>query len=58
MIKLKDLIGKDAYGTLERFKISLKHLQRFILWKYNVSDISINKIDYAFVTEFEFLFET
>ena len=53
--KIKDLIGNGyAYGTLERFKISLKHLQEFILWKYNVSDISINKIDYAFVTEFEF----
>lgn len=53
--KIKDLIGNGyAYGTLERFKISLKHLQEFILWKYNVNDISINKIDYAFVTEFEF----
>jgi len=53
--KIKELIGNGyAYGTLERFKISLKHLQEFILWKYNVSDISINKIDYAFVTEFEF----
>ncbi|MCA0349847.1 MAG: site-specific integrase [Flavobacterium sp.] len=53
--KIKDLIGNGyAYGTLERFKISLKHLQEFILWKYNVSDININKIDYAFVTEFEF----
>lgn len=53
--KIEDLIGNGyAYGTLERFKISLKHLQEFILWKYNVSDISIAKIDYAFVTEFEF----
>jgi site-specific recombinase XerD len=53
--KIKDLIGNGyAYGTLERFKISLKHLQEFIFWKHNVSDMSINKIDYAFVTEFEF----
>ena len=53
--KIEDLIGNGyAYGTLERFKISLKHLQEFISWKYNVSDIGINKIDYAFVTEFEF----
>ena len=53
--KIEDLIGNGyAYGTLERFKISLKHLQEFILWKYNVSDISITKIDYAFITEFEF----
>lgn len=53
--KIEELIGNGyAYGTLERFKISLKHLQEFIQWKYNVSDISITKIDYAFVTEFEF----
>jgi site-specific recombinase XerD len=53
--KIEDLIGNGyAYGTLERFKISLKHLQEFIQWKYNVSDISISKIDFAFVTEFEF----
>jgi site-specific recombinase XerD len=53
--KIEELIGNGyAYGTLERFKISMKHLQEYILWKYNVSDISITKIDYAFVTEFEF----
>ena len=53
--KIEDLIGNGyAYGTLERLKISLKHLQEFIQWKYNLSDISINKIDYAFVSEFEF----
>ena len=53
--RIKDLIGNGyAYGTLERFKISLKHLQEFIKWKYNVNDINIKKIDYAFVTEFEF----
>ncbi len=53
--KIEDLIGNGyAYGTLERFKISLKHLKEFIQWKYNVSDISINKIDFAFITEFEF----
>lgn len=53
--KIQELIGNGyAYGTLERFKISLKHLQEFIQWKYNVSDIALNKIDFAFVTEFEF----
>ena len=53
--KIEELIGNGyAYGTLERFKISLKHLQEFIQWKYNLLDISITKIDYAFVTEFEF----
>jgi site-specific recombinase XerD len=53
--KIKELIGNGyAYGTLERFKISLKHTQEFIMWKYQISDISIEKIDHAFVTEFDF----
>jgi site-specific recombinase XerD len=53
--KIEELIGNGyAYGTLERFKISLKHIQEFLFWKFNISDISINKIDYAFITEFEF----
>jgi hypothetical protein len=53
--KIEDLIGNGyAYGTLERFKISLKHLQEFLSWKFNAVDISISKIDFAFVTEFEF----
>lgn len=53
--KTEDLIGNGcAYGTLERFKISLKQLQEFILYKYNNVEISINKIDYAFIIEFEF----
>ncbi len=43
--KIKDLIGNGyAYGTLERFKISLKHLQEFILWKFNVSELALIKL--------------
>lgn len=53
--KIEELIGNGyAYGTLERFKISLKHTQEFIMWKYQMPDIRIDRIDYAFVTEFEF----
>ena len=38
--KIKDLIGNGyAYGTLERFKISLKHLQELILFKCSVSKV-------------------
>jgi hypothetical protein len=57
--KIEELIGNgNAYSTLEHLKISLKHLQKFILWKYNIADISINKIDYAFITEFEFYLQS
>ncbi|WP_310560424.1 site-specific integrase [Flavobacterium sp.] len=53
--KIKELVGKEyAPGTLERYKTSLSHTKEFLQWKYKVSDIEINKIDYAFVTDYEF----
>ncbi|WP_395065822.1 site-specific integrase [Flavobacterium sp.] len=53
--KIKELVGKEyAPGTLERYKTSLRHTIEFLQWKYKVSDIEINKIDYAFITDYEF----
>lgn len=53
--KIKELIGKEyAPGTLERYTTSLKHTIEFMQWKYNISDIDITKIDYAFITDYEF----
>lgn len=53
--KVEALLNDEfATGTLERYKTSLKHTVDFLLWKYNVSDIDIKKIDHAFVTEYEF----
>ena len=53
--RIKELVGKEyAPGTLERYKTSLSHTIEFLEWKYSISDIEINKIDYAFVTDYEF----
>ncbi|MFV8334289.1 site-specific integrase [Flavobacterium sp. GSP14] len=53
--KIEELLGLEyAPGTLERYKTSLKHTKDFLHWKYNLSDINIEKIDYAFITEYEF----
>jgi site-specific recombinase XerD len=53
--KIKELVGKEyAPGTLERYKTSLKHTKDFLQWKYNISDINIEKIDHAFIMEYEF----
>ena len=53
--KIKELVGKEyAQGTLERYTTSLKHTIEFMRWKYNISDIDITKIDYAFITDYEF----
>lgn len=53
--KVAKLVGKDfADGTLERYITSLEHTRRFIQWKYKVNDLDVNKLDYAFITEYEF----
>lgn len=57
--RMEKLIGKEfAQGTLERYKICLKHTKEFLKWKYNISDIDIKKIDYAFLNDFEFFLRT
>ncbi|MDI1317453.1 site-specific integrase [Flavobacterium sp.] len=53
--KIKELVGQEyAAGTLERYETSLKHTKDFISWKYNITDINIEKIDHSFITEYEF----
>lgn len=53
--RIESLLGNGyAPGTLERFKISLKHLEEFLMWKYAINDIPIDKIDFALITDFEF----
>lgn len=53
--KIKELLGQEyAPGTLERYETSLKHTKNFLSWKYNISDINIEKIDHSFITEYEF----
>jgi site-specific recombinase XerD len=53
--KIKELVGQEyAPGTLERYETSLKHTKNFLFWKYNMTDINIEKIDHAFIMEYEF----
>jgi site-specific recombinase XerD len=53
--KIKELVGKEyAPGTLQRYKTSPSHTVDFLKWKYNVDDIDINRIDYAFIADYEF----
>lgn len=53
--KLSQLVDKDfAAGTLERYETALKFTILFLEWKYNISDIDIQDLNYEFVTEMEF----
>ena len=52
MIKLIDN-GEYAKRQLTHFETAYKHTASF-LRKYNLADIPIVKIDYAFISDFEF----
>lgn len=53
--QLAALIGKEfSAGTLERYQTSLRHTASFIKWKYGVEDMSIQKLDFEFVSDYEF----
>ena len=53
--ELKSLVGKDfSAATLERYKTSFDHTKSFMEWKYNISDMDIKKLDYEFVSQYEF----
>lgn len=54
-MKMKALIDKEYSPlTYERYVTSKKHTRDFMLWKYKTPDISITKIDYEFITNYEF----
>lgn len=53
--QIKALVGREyAAGTLERYETAYKLAQLFIESRYLIDDIDITKLDYEFVTEFEF----
>jgi len=53
--KVEALIGNGfTKGTLTKYKTTEKHLVAFMRTAYKVSDIDIRKIEYSFVTDFNF----
>jgi site-specific recombinase XerD len=53
--RMKTLVGEEyAPGTYKRFKVVHHHTVEFLKAKYMVSDYDIRKIDFAFVTDYEF----
>lgn len=57
--RMEALVGKEfAQGTLTRYKTCISHTKEFLKWKFNLSDIDVRKIDYAFLNDFEFYLRT
>lgn len=57
--QMKSLVDKDySPTTLTRYKTSFEHTRSFMEWKYGVSDMNIRKLNFEFVSQFEFWFKT
>ncbi len=57
--KMEKLVGHDyARGTITRYKTSLSHTRDFIQWKYQKDDFEVNKLNFEFITEYEFYLKT
>lgn len=53
--QMATLVGQEyAPGTLERYNTSYKHTLAFLQWKYKVLDMAIARLDFEFITEYEF----
>jgi len=53
--QMKALIGHEfSHHTFERYTTSKKHTHEFMKWKYKVDDIDIRKLNYEFITNYEF----
>ena len=53
--QMKNLVSKDySPTTLIRYKTSFGHTKSFMEWKYGFSDIDIKKLNYEFISQYEF----
>lgn len=53
--QMETLVGQEyAPGTLERYKTSFKHTKSYLKWKYQIEDIDITKLNFEFISDYEF----
>jgi site-specific recombinase XerD len=53
--KMKTLVGEEfEKSTLQRYETCLMHAKDFMRSRYNISDIPVSKIDFAFLNDFEY----
>ena len=56
--QLKELEGTNyASATIKRYKTTLDHIKAFLIFKYKINDIPLNRIKYSFVTDLEHYFK-
>ncbi|MES2329251.1 MAG: site-specific integrase [Bacteroidota bacterium] len=52
---IKTLIGLDySRATWVKYNTTQKHIEKFLQWKYKVSDKNIKELNFEFINDFEF----
>ena len=53
--RMKELIGKEfSNNTFKKYETTLNHTREFLKHQYKVNDISIKRVDIAFINDFDF----
>ena len=57
--QMKALIGNQlSKATHTKYQTTMGHTQAFLQWKYKVNDTVIKKLDFEFISDFEFWFKS
>ena len=52
---IKTLINKGySKATWVKYETTKKHIEEFLKWKYSINDLDIKKLNFEFITDFEF----
>ncbi len=53
--RMKELIGKEfSNNTFKKYETTLSHTKEFLKHQYKINDISIKRVDIAFINDFDF----
>lgn len=53
--RMKELIGKEfSNNTFKKYETTLSHTKEFLKNQYKINDISIKRVDIAFINDFDF----
>lgn len=53
--RMKELIGSTfANNTFKKYETTLSHIKEFLKFQYNLNDISIKRVDIAFINDLDF----
>lgn len=53
--RMKELVGKEfSNNTFKKYETTLSHTKKFLKHQYKINDISIKRVDIAFINDFDF----